>query len=64
MKENHVWFYQKHPRRYRETSLKHSIVLPNHNFLEQKFENFKGDEMDNKEPLDSDNNGEEEEQKI
>ena len=51
-------------RRYKESSLKHSIVLPNENFSEQEFENFNRDEVSkfsNKEPLGSDNNGEEEE---
>ena len=64
MKKNHVWFYEKHPRRYGETSLRHSIVLPNDNFLEQKFENFNWNEIDKEEPLGSDNNGEEKEQKT
>ena len=54
-------------RRYEKSSLKHSIVLPNENFSEQEFENFNRDEVgkfSNKEPLGSDNNGEEEEQKT
>ena len=38
-----------------------SIVLPNDNFLEQEFESFNRNEVDNKEPLVCDNNGEEEE---
>ena len=51
-------------RRYEESSLKHSIGLPNENFLEQEFENFNRGEVvkfRNKEPLGSDNNDEEEE---
>ena len=60
MKENRVWFYEKHLKRYEESSLKHSIVLPNGNFLEQEFENFNRAEAGNEEPLGCDNNGEEE----
>ena len=51
-------------RRYEKSSLKHSIVLPNENFSEQEFEHFNRDQVakfSNKEPLGSDNNGEEEE---
>ena len=51
-------------RRYEGSSLKHSIVLPNENSPEQKFENFNRDEVgkfSNKEHLGSDNYGEEEE---
>ena len=59
--ENHVWFYEKHLKRYEESSLKHSFVLPNDNFLDQEFENFNQEEVGNKEPLGGDNNGEEEE---
>ena len=54
-------------RRYEKSSLKHSIVLPNENFSGQEFKNFNRDEVgkfSNKEPLGSDNNGEEEEQKT
>ena len=54
-------------RCYEESSLKHSIVSPNENFSEQELENFNRDvvgEFSNKEPLGSDNNGEEEEQKT
>ena len=50
-------------RRYKRSSLKHSIVLPNENFLGQEFENFNREEVgkySNKEPLSSNNNGEEE----
>ena len=61
MKENHVWFYEKHLRCCKESNLKHSVVLPNDNFLEQEFENFNRDEVSNEEPLGDDNNGEEEE---
>ena len=68
MKEDHVWFYERHLMRcYEESSLKHSIVSPNENFSEQELENFNRDvvgEFSNKEPLGSDNNGEEEEQKT
>ena len=64
LKENHVWFYEKHLRRCEESSLKHSIVLPNDNFLEQEFEIFNRDEVGNEEPLGDDNNGEEKEQKT
>ena len=42
----------------------HGIVLPNENFSEQEFQNFSRDEVgkfSNKEPIGSDNNGEEEE---
>ena len=63
VKENHVWFYEILLRRYEESSLKHSFVLPNENFSEQELENFNWDEVgkfSNKEPLDSDNNGEKE----
>ena len=41
--------------------------MSNENFSEQEFENFNRDKMgkfSNKEPLGSDNNGEEEEQKT
>ena len=48
-------------KRYEESSLKRSIVLPNDNFLEQEFENFNQDEVGKEEPLRGDNNGEEEE---
>ena len=54
-------------RRYEKSSLKHSIVLPNENFSAQEFENLNRDEVgkfSNKEPLGSDNKGEEEEQKT
>ena len=61
MKENHVWFYEKHLRLYEENSLKHSILLPNDNFLEQEFKNFNRDEVGNEEPLGDDNNSEEKE---
>ena len=65
MKEDYVWFYERHlMRRYEGSSLKHSIVLPNENFSEQEFENFNRDEVgkfSNKEHLGSDNYGEEEE---
>ena len=44
-----------------ELSLKHSIVLPNDNFLEQEFENFNQKKVDSEEPLGNDNNGGEEE---
>ena len=43
-----------------ELSLKHSIVLPSDNFLEQEFENFNQKEVRSEEPLGDDNNGEEE----
>ena len=58
LKENYVSFYEKHLRRCKESSLKHSMVLPNDNFLEQEFENFNRDEVGNGEPLGEDNNGE------
>ena len=64
VKENHVWFYERHLRRYEESSLKHSVVLPNENISEQELESFNRDEVgkfSNKEPLGSGNNGEEEE---
>ena len=64
LKENHVWFYEKHLRHCKESSLKHCIVLPNDNFLEQEFEKFNRDEVGNKDPLGDDNNGEEKEQKT
>ena len=44
-----------------ELSLKHSIVLPSDNFLEQEFENFNQKEVGSEEPLGNDNNVEEEE---
>ena len=60
-----MWFYERHMmRRYKRSSLKHSIVLPNENFSGQEFENFNREEVgkySNKEPLSSNNNGEEEE---
>ena len=59
MKENRVWFYEKHLRSYEESSFKH-IVLPNDNFLEQEFENFNRNEVANEKPLGGDNNVEEE----
>ena len=64
MKENHVLFYEKHLRRCEESGFKHSIVLPNDDFLEQEFENFNPDEVVNKVPLGDDNNDEKEEQKT
>ena len=51
VKENRAQFYEKHLRPYEESSLKHSIVLPNDNILEKEFENFNQDEVGNKEPL-------------
>ena len=46
MKKDHVWFYERRlTRHYEGSSLKHSIVLPNENFSEQEFENFKRDEV-------------------
>ena len=56
LKENHVWFYEKHLRLYEENSLKHSILLPNDNFLEQELGG-----VGNEEPLGDDNNSEEKE---
>ena len=44
-----------------ELSLKHSIILPNDNFLQQEFENFNRKEVGSKDPLGDDDNGEEEE---
>ena len=44
-----------------EISLKHSIDLPNDNFLEQEYENFNQKEVGSEELLGDDNNGEEEE---
>ena len=44
-----------------ELSLKHNIVLPSDNFLEQEFENNNQKEVGSEEPLGDDNNGEEEE---
>ena len=44
-----------------ELSLKHSIALPNDNFLEQEFENFNQKEVGSEEPLGDDNNSDEEE---
>ena len=61
MKENHIRFYEKHLRLYEENSLKHSILLPNDNFLEQELKNFNRDEVGNEEPLGDDNNSEEKE---
>ena len=61
LEENHVWFYEKHLRRCEESSLKHSIVLQNDNFLEQEFKNFKRDEVGNEEHLGDDNNSQEKE---
>ena len=61
MKENHVWFYEKHLRRYEDNSLKQTIVLPNGSNLVQEFKNFNRDEMGNEELLGSDNNDKEKE---
>ena len=61
LKENYAWFYENHLRRCEKSSLKYSIVLPNDNFSGQEFENFNLDQVDTKEPLGNDNNGEEEE---
>ena len=61
MKENHVWFYEKHLRRYEDSSLKQTIVLPNGSNLVQEFKNFNQDEMGNEELLGSDNNDKEKE---
>ena len=44
-----------------ELSLKHNIVLPIDNFLEQEFENNNQKEVGSEEPLGDDKNGEEEE---
>ena len=60
-KKNHVRFYEKDLRRWKESSFKHNIVVQNDNFLEQEFENFNRDKVGNKKPLDDDNNGEEKE---
>ena len=54
-------------RRYEKSRLKHRIILLNENFSEKGFENFNRHEVgkfSNKEPLGSDNNGEEEGQKT
>lgn len=61
VKENHVWFYEKHLRRYEDSSLKQTIVLPNGSNLVQEFKNFNRDEMGNEELLGSDNNDKEKE---
>ena len=60
MKENRAWFFEKHLRSYEESNFKHSIVLPNFNFLEQEFKNFNRNEVGNEKPLGGDNNVEEE----
>ena len=62
LKEDHVQLYEKHLKRCVELSLKHSIVLPNDNFLKQEFENFNQKKVDSEEPLGDNNNGDEEEQ--
>ena len=51
LKEYYVWFPEKYLRRFEENSLKHSIVLPNDNFLEKELETFNRDEVGNEEPL-------------
>ena len=65
MKENNVWFYEGHlMRRSEESSLNHSIVLPNENFSEKESETYNRVEvvkLNNKEPLGSNNNAEEKE---
>ena len=40
MKEKHVWFYDKHLRRYERGSLRHDILIRVDNFLEAEHENF------------------------
>ena len=54
MKENCVWFYEKHLRSYEESSF-----YQNDNFLEQEFENFNQNEVGTEKPLGGDNNVEE-----
>ena len=60
LKDNHVWFNEKHLRHCEQRSLKHSIALSNNNFLGQQLENFNQAEVCSEEPLGDDNNGEEE----
>ena len=48
-------------RRYEDSSLKQTIVLPNGSNLVQEFKNFNRDEMGNEELLGSDNNDKEKE---
>ena len=60
MKENCVWFYEKHLRSYEKSSFRHRIFLPNDNFSEQEFENFNRNELGNEERFGCDNNVEEE----
>ena len=61
VKENRFRLYKKHLKRYKENSLKDSIVLPNGNSLEKEFENFNRDEVSKKDSLGGDKNDEEEE---
>ena len=57
VKEKHVWFYDKHLRRYKRGSLRHDILMPVDNVLEAKHGNFNQDEvMDNEEQIEGDDN--------
>ena len=58
VKEKHVWFYDKHLRRYERGSLRHDILMPVDNVLEAEHENFNQDEvMGNEEQIEGDDNG-------
>ena len=45
VKEKHVWFYDKHLRRYKRGSLRHDILMPVDKVLEAEHENFNQDEV-------------------
>ena len=65
VKEKHVWFYDKHLRRYERGSLRHDILMPVDNVLEAEHENFNQDEvMCNEEQIEGDDNSEGEEEML
>ena len=45
VKAKHVWFYDKHLRRYERGSLRHDILMPVDNVLEVEHANFNQDEV-------------------
>ena len=63
VKEKHVWFYDKHLRRYERGSLRHDILTPVDNVLEAEHEHFNQDEvMGNEEQIGGDDNSKGEEE--
>ena len=63
MNKKHVWFYDKHLRRYERGSLRHDILMPVDNVLEAEHENFNQDEvMGNEKQIEGDDNSKGEEE--